>query len=189
METNEGIASCLTRHHMDAGDRHSHTEQRRPPPVPRRPQLGSGSLAGASLFCWVTGSLVEATSSVHHTPAWSPAGTRSPGAARLLCQGQLMLYSVQMPRSWWHQLSKTSEKDGFELRPLAQALIFYLGLSHRSSMWAETPKMLQCLFTTSTNWPPSSQRSALFRSFCITSWRAHVSSKWTDFKSRCWMYR
>lgn len=90
METNDGTAFSLTRHHMDAGDHHSHTEQRRPPPVPHRPQLGSGSLAGASLFCWVTGSFVEATSSVHHTPACSPAGTCPPEAARLQCQGQIM---------------------------------------------------------------------------------------------------
>lgn len=89
--------SSLTRNHVDAGDHHSHTEQRRPPPLPHRPQLGSGSLAGASLFCGVTGSLVEATSSVHHTPAWSPAGTCPPEAARLQSEGQLMPNYLQKP--------------------------------------------------------------------------------------------
>lgn len=50
-EMNDEAASSPTRHHVDAGDPHSHPEQRRPPPVPHRPQLGSGSLAGAPLLC------------------------------------------------------------------------------------------------------------------------------------------
>lgn len=53
----------------------------------------------------------------------------------------------------------------------------------RSSMWAETPKMWWCHFTTSTKWPISSLKSAHFKSFYINSWREHVSWRHTDFSS------
>lgn len=55
--------------------------------------------------------------------------------------------------------------------------------SCRSSMWAETPKMWWCPFTTSTKWPLSSLKSAHFKSFYINSWREHVSWRHTDFSS------
>lgn len=81
--------SSLNRHHVDAGNCEPHIQQRRPTLVPNCPKLGSGPLAGATLFCWGPEHLVHHTSSYHHTPASSPAG---PHPAGLQCQGQIYTF-------------------------------------------------------------------------------------------------
>lgn len=80
---------CLKRHHMDAGNSDSNIKQRRPTLVTNCPKLGSGSLAGATLLCCSTGDLVHHTTSHHHTPALSPAGSDPPG---LQSQGEICIF-------------------------------------------------------------------------------------------------
>lgn len=80
------MSNSLNRHLVDAGNCESYNEQRRPTLVPNCPKLGTSSLAGALLFCWGPGSLLDDISSHHHTPASSPAGPHSP---TLQSQGQI----------------------------------------------------------------------------------------------------